>query len=159
MNKSEEINNSNLIKNHLYEIKMNINYINIKSDIKNHKKSTVLTQFKKELIDKKTAWDDIYTIVSFHINNDHEYLHSRKRIELIKNRMKDLFIINEINFSITSDTKTVSVYESRLIKEEGKKLVKKYKTNKVNKNKQRIVAESEYSFSDDSLDYSIMPIV
>jgi hypothetical protein len=149
----------NLIKNYIKEIKENMRFYDKKPNSqKISKMHKIVTQMKKYLQFNNDRWQQSIQEISEEIEKDTSYTRFLKLEKAIKERIKTCLVINVINFSICSSSNTKSIYEDKLSKENAKKIIKKFKTSKPSKNKQIIVNEDDFSFSDDSLDYSISPI-
>lgn len=157
---------NHFIENYLREIKENIKQFDYREkECKSNilKKSLIhkkLIKLKKEFIQNKPIWDDSKNEIDQIISNDLKFDIFIQKGKEVQQRIKTCLIINEINFSITPSTISKSIYTEKLSKQNAKKILKKLKeTPSKSKNKQIIVNESDYSFSDDSIDYSISPIV
>jgi hypothetical protein len=150
---------SRFVSNYKKEIKSNIRLLelldkNEKEVIssKNREFSKLLQKsirLKKERNQKIYSWQKSKKLILDTVNNDKKFI-----------RVETCSIINEINFSISPKNISKSVYEDKFSsKKKQNNFVKNLKSKKSTKDKQFVVNESEYSFSDDSIDYSISPIV
>jgi len=108
-----------------------------------------VTRMKKEWTKKISSWQKSNKLIQDAVNNDNKFI-----------RLETCSIENPINFSICPKNKSRSIYQDKFssIKTRNN-FIKKLKSTKSIKDKQFVVNESEYSFSDDSIDYSISPIL
>ncbi len=154
------------MKNYIKEIKENIRAFQTKQN--KDKKSSIgkisqihkrLQNMKKQIVLNQPIWEDSKIKFNQTILNDVRYQNFLLKGKLIQERIKTCIISNDINFSICPSTKAKSIYDEKFSNEMAKKFYKTLKINSKPKNKKIIVNECDYSFSDNSIDCSITPIV
>jgi hypothetical protein len=107
-----------------------------------------------------TNLDLLDEILVTNVKNNKQYQQFAKINKKIAERIKSTIYLSEIQFSLLGNKDGKSVINDSLPKKEIKELVTRIiNGNDKIKNKQKIVREDDYSFSDDSLDYDLIPIV
>jgi hypothetical protein len=145
-------NNSNINSNQnnfSHQIQNNINYTNKKIT----KEDLVSGNFKFDIN------EDFFLQYDNDMKNDVYYQAYLEYQKFMQDRKKLLRKINEINIHIPNTIERRSIHSDNISKYESKEISNRLKNLNIKKRpKSNIVLEQDFSFSDDSLDYDIMPV-